>query len=272
LIEAIASTSNPAEKNTVMPVTMRHKRGRMIWGLSLHGWEELMRGSLLAVGALGVVVGLATTFVVTLTREELEQSKRELDAYKLTTDGKVADARKEGIEAGKTAGDALVRAAELEKKAAELTAANLALEALIEPRTFGTAEKAIEWGRSLAKFAGKKIKVLSQPNDLESATLGRNIVFALQQGGELLVRDETMQFQFPGIAYGISVSGDDNELVEALIAALRTKFEVVRAALPDTKPHGAGMVVERVNPIPPPDATILVGVKGLQYPTPAAAK
>ena len=43
----------------------------MIWGLELHTWEEIMRGSLVAVGAFGLIGGLATWFVVSLQRGEL---------------------------------------------------------------------------------------------------------------------------------------------------------------------------------------------------------
>jgi hypothetical protein len=89
------------------------KASRML-GLNLHAWEILMVFSL-------VVVALATVFVVALTRKEASEIKREYDTYKLTVDAKVAEAKAEGIKAGEAAGDALARAAALEKKAARLT-------------------------------------------------------------------------------------------------------------------------------------------------------
>lgn len=90
----------------------------MIWGLSLHGWEDLMRGSLLIVGVAGLVAGLSTWFVVKLQRAEIAQSSIELAQYKSDAAVKVEEARNEGIKAGETAGNAVVRAAELEKEAA----------------------------------------------------------------------------------------------------------------------------------------------------------
>lgn len=68
-------------------------------GLDLHGWEYLM------------IASLATGAVVVLTRQENEHVRAEYETYKLTVEGKVADAKKEGIEAGGglTSGSALSR-------------------------------------------------------------------------------------------------------------------------------------------------------------------
>jgi hypothetical protein len=83
-------------------------------GLNLHAWEILMVFSLVAVA-------VAAVFVVVLTRKEAAEIKREYDTYKLTVDAKVAEAKVEGIKAGEAVGDALTRAALLEKEAATLT-------------------------------------------------------------------------------------------------------------------------------------------------------
>jgi len=83
-------------------------------GLDLNAWEILMVFSL-------VSVGFTTVFVVALTRKEASEIKREYDTYKLTVEAKVADAKLAGVKAGETTGDALVRAAALEKEAARLT-------------------------------------------------------------------------------------------------------------------------------------------------------
>ena len=90
------------------------RKARRMLGLNLHAWEMLLVFSL-------VVVALATVFVVALTRKEASEIKREYDTYKLTVDAKVAEAKAEGIKAGEAAGDALARAAALEKEAARLT-------------------------------------------------------------------------------------------------------------------------------------------------------
>lgn len=57
----------------------------MIWGLSLHGWEDVMRASLAIVGVSGLVVGLSTFFVVKLQREEIRLSNERIAAAELET-------------------------------------------------------------------------------------------------------------------------------------------------------------------------------------------
>jgi hypothetical protein len=75
----------------------------------------------------------------------------------LTVDAKVADAKKEGIEAGKAAGNALVRAAELEKEAAAL---KLELERLSTPRVrLMTPEASAVLLEKLKPFAGTKFDI-----------------------------------------------------------------------------------------------------------------
>lgn len=91
----------------------------MVWGLSLHGWEDLMRASLLVVGAAGLVAGLSTWIFVNLQRAEIAQSAAELARYKSDAAIKVEEARNEGITAGKTASDAVLRAAESNERAAK---------------------------------------------------------------------------------------------------------------------------------------------------------
>ncbi|WP_426407115.1 hypothetical protein [Bradyrhizobium ganzhouense] len=96
---------------------------KMIWGLSLRVWEDLMRGSIFAVGVFGLIAGFSTWFVVKLQRAEIAESAKEMTKYKADVALEVEEARNKGIEAGKAAGDALLRAAELEKQAAEANAA-----------------------------------------------------------------------------------------------------------------------------------------------------
>lgn len=136
---------------------MSSKSERVIWGLSLNGWEEVMRGSLVVVGAFGLIAGLATWNVVSLQRDELKSAQNEFDLYKLGVDEKVADAKKEGIEAGKVAGDALVRAAALEKEAAN---AKLELARLSTPRfKLITPEAAATLIEKIKPFAGTKFDI-----------------------------------------------------------------------------------------------------------------
>ena len=110
-----------AEANKENKTTFSKGVRGMLWGLELHSWEQIMLGSLLAAGVIAIAVFVTTACVVILTRRENVATKVEYESYKLLVEGKVADAKKEGIEAGKMAGNALLRAAEFENRAAEAT-------------------------------------------------------------------------------------------------------------------------------------------------------
>jgi hypothetical protein len=139
-------------------------------------------------GVCPAIVGWSTYAVVQLQRRESDEAKRELEEYKLTVEGKVADAKKEGIEAaGEKAGNALLRAAELEKQAEGLRAANLALEAEIAPRRLTELQiKAI--GSALSSFSGKKVSIVSYSLDSEAAILSQQIASSLEVA-KIEVRD-----------------------------------------------------------------------------------
>lgn len=122
-----------------MPAATLSKRGRMIWGLSLHGWEEVMRGSLAIVGVFGLLVGLATYFVVTLTREEAAESKRQFEEYRAEAAGEVSKAN-EHIAVLSTQGEQLRKdTAEANARAVE---AQFALEKLKAPRLLSAEHQA----------------------------------------------------------------------------------------------------------------------------------
>jgi hypothetical protein len=94
------------------------KEVRRMLGLGLDSWNSLLV-IFLGIGALAaLVVGVSTYAVIRLQKAEAKDATDAFELYKLRVAAQVAEAKKEGIDAGKTAGDALVRAAELEKDAA----------------------------------------------------------------------------------------------------------------------------------------------------------
>lgn len=158
----------------------------MIWGLSLHGWEDVMRVSLIIVGVSGSIAGLATWFVVKLQRTEIMQSEIALEKYKEDTKVKVEEAKNQGIEAGKTAGDALVRAAALEKDAAQSKerAAKLELElAKIKQPRLIPEEKLKPLAKKLESFSSTPFDLAIIPGDPEAAIFGVTIATVLETAG-----------------------------------------------------------------------------------------
>jgi hypothetical protein len=82
---------------------------RMILGLGLDSWNNLIVWFLLIGAGFGVLAGGATYAAFELQKQESRASKDEYERYKLTVAGKVADAKSEGIEAGKAAGGPFLR-------------------------------------------------------------------------------------------------------------------------------------------------------------------
>jgi hypothetical protein len=99
-------------------ITNFSKKATRMFGLGLDSWNNLVV-VFLGIGAIAaIIVGISTYAVVRLQKAEAKDASDAFELYKLGVAAQVAEAKKEGIEAGKTAGDALVRAAELEKEAA----------------------------------------------------------------------------------------------------------------------------------------------------------
>jgi hypothetical protein len=91
-----------AETPKIKKIVFSKKVSRML-GIDLHSWEQLMLASLGIAGLVAVAVFITTASVVILQRAENARTKNEFDEYKLTVEGQVAEAKKEGLEAGKTA-------------------------------------------------------------------------------------------------------------------------------------------------------------------------
>ena len=113
--------SSPKRATQEIPMTANaifSKRVSRMWGMSLDTWNNVLLAFLAIAAFAAAVVGFSTYATIRLAKEEAAASKAEFEAYKLTVEGKVADAKREGIKAGETAANAQLRAAELEKETA----------------------------------------------------------------------------------------------------------------------------------------------------------
>ncbi|MEK9281154.1 hypothetical protein MTR72_16245 [Bradyrhizobium sp. ISRA442] len=221
---------------TVMGSTKYHsglqpKRvSRVIAGFDLHGWEQIMVVTLFAAGLVAIAVAVATACVVILTRHENAQTKTEYEAYKLTVEGKVADAKKEGIEAGKSAGSALLRAAELEKQAAALKAANLALEAKVAPRRL-TGENLTKLADALSKMVHLPIGIVSRLFDPESTDFADDLAQSFSRANWTPVRQNDWTMSNKGLALatfeGTAIPADLSAELLAALSLVGLKAEII---------------------------------------------
>ncbi len=147
------SATNANDRSATIPTASFSNRVKRVLGLSLHEWENAMVVFLIAAGLFALLAGAATWAVVRLQRIELAASQRELDRYKTEAGLKIEEARREGIEADKTAGNAMLRAAELEKEAASARLETEKLKAAVTWRTI-SSQTAAKLERSLAAHPG----------------------------------------------------------------------------------------------------------------------
>jgi hypothetical protein len=111
-------TMNEAEI-TQMQTTTGARMDSTLLGHDSDWWNVAMLISLGVAALVAVFVAAATTGVIIVQKREAVAAKDELDRYRLTVDGRIADARKEGIAAGEAAGGVLLKAAEANERAAK---------------------------------------------------------------------------------------------------------------------------------------------------------
>lgn len=149
----------------------------------------------------------------------------------------------------------------LHSEALSLEAANLALEAQIQPRRLNAGEIDAA-AKALRPFAGKTVKISSHPNDVDAAILGAQIIDILSRA-DMGAVDRRMTYQsFGAIGIGVLVSGGDDNLVAALIAALPPKLGAKRGEPPKGYPTITIAGEDSVTA----NATIFVGAKPLPAP------
>jgi hypothetical protein len=215
------ATANRAMHATAMTTDIdSSKKARRMLGLGLDSWNNILLFFLAITAVAAAFVGFSTYATIQLAKQEAADSKREFEEYKLTVDGKVADAKSEGIKAGEAAGNALVRAAELEKKAAELKTANLALEEKMQPRRL-TGENSAKLSAALSKMQPLPIGIVSRIFDPEGADFADDISNAFARAHWLQVRQRDWTMSNKGVAIA-TLEGTEipAELSAALLGAL----------------------------------------------------
>jgi hypothetical protein len=166
------------DTDTMVDAAIPSKGTRRMLGVSLQGWESAAVLFLIVAGIAAALAAAATWAVVRMQRAELADATVTFDKYKLAADTQIAAAKKEAVETAQNAGNALVRAAALEKEAAELKSANLALEARLAPRRLSGAQSA-RMSAILAAEPGMKLAVVSRAFDSEGKDFADDLAVTL---------------------------------------------------------------------------------------------
>jgi hypothetical protein len=219
----------PAAETPQITKTSFSRRVRRVLGLDLHSWEQWMLLSLGVAALAAIAVVVTSASVVILTRHENAETKKEYEAYKLTVDGKVADAKREGIEAGKTAGNALVRAAELEKEAANARLETERLKAVVAWRAI-SAPQVDELVRTWSLNPGS-VNVYWQDGDPEALFFAIQLSNVLQRANWKV--SALAMSPNNGILFNLivpPVSGMDADSLRSGLVAAKIPFSAVHPA------------------------------------------
>jgi hypothetical protein len=210
-----------------IPQTMNEKSAvastTLLLGHAGGWWDFWMICSLAAAAFVAVFIVFFTAGSVIIHKREAATASDELGWYKLETNGKVAAATESGIAAGKAAGAALLRAAALEKEAQELKAANLILEAKIQPRRL-SGEESKKLSAALSSLHPLAIGIVSRLFDPEGADFADDFAKAFDSAKWQAVRQRDWTMSDRGVAIatfdGTSIHGDlAKRLLDALASA-----------------------------------------------------
>jgi hypothetical protein len=214
------------------------------WWFDRSWYGLLIAGALTALAATATVIFLFVQFWSSGVRErhtEWRTSALELQAE----------------EARKDTATALRDAAKANEATENLRAQNLSLTAQIAPRRL-SKEQQVSIGKSLVAFTGKRVRMESYGLDTESAIFGRQIGSALSLARIDL--DDALMSKISGgaIVLGVHVTGDDKELVSALLAALSSAGVLTS---PEPFPTHLAGVTMGIRPTVAPAANVFVGIK-----------
>jgi len=185
---AISTAMIPStEAARTMDTTTAATATTLLLGHNGGWWDLWMIISVGAVAVAGLSVLIFTAGSVMVHKRETAAAEHALEKYKLEVEGKVADAKAEGLAAGKTAGDANQRASEADERAAKANERAAALEKEAAAANERTAQvmKETAWRqltdaqkKSLSTaFATRKgkVRLMWIANDPESLALATQI-------------------------------------------------------------------------------------------------
>lgn len=191
-----------------------------MFGFDLHWWEHAMLYSLGATALAAIAVGVATTVVVMLTRQENRDKSEELAKYQSDADVKIAEARRGAAEANENT--------ERERSA------RLALEAKVAWRRL-SAQQSTALTAALAGRAFAMHFDFSQ-SDPEAAQFAEDLHTSLVRTNGITVHPHALVY--PPAPLGVIVSGRQSPARLELESALKSaavEFSVAETEAPDPR-------------------------------------
>jgi hypothetical protein len=200
---------------------------RRIFGLPLERALELVNAinvaALWAAAIAGAFIAVTAYFIIKWQGEIQSTKDAAFETYKTGVSAKVAEAKQEGIEAGKTAGNALVRAAGLEKEAADARLETERLKQVVAWRSI-SPEGASELEKVLAVKPGS-VNLRFTDGDPEALFLAIQFSQILSEANWKIGMGAS---KLPNaILFGIAIPdapGDDVQTLRGALASARISF------------------------------------------------
>jgi flagellar basal body-associated protein FliL len=168
-----------AEAPNTEKTAFSKKVRRSVFGITLHGWEQLMLLALGATGLVAIAVALTTTSVVILQRHETAEAKRELEEYKVEAGTKISAAEAVGLTAKADIAKAHVSIAEADARTKEAEVKLEELRKQVGPRHL----KSQEFIEALVGKPTLPVEIMFLKDDADAFTLSLEIRTALQMAG-----------------------------------------------------------------------------------------
>lgn len=210
-----------------------------------------------ALAAFFTVVTIVSGYMQFKLNERISERKdRALAKYQSDASLQIAVANEKAKEAGKSAADAVLRAAQLDKETARLTAENLRLQSQLMWRTLSKSQASAILAAAMP-FKGQHLQIVSVMGDADGKQFGQQIAQVLRDAGWQCGDSDVYQAMFKQIPTGVSVhlnpihtgAGETPPAVLQLVALLSNVHVISR------------MQAVRNDEVPPKAIRILVGVK-----------
>jgi hypothetical protein len=233
-----------AADNTPISPTKTSPSIETTWlGFTSGFWDIALIVGLAFAALAAFFVVVTTVGSIVTNKRERELAQQEIAAYKLIVDAKVADAKHAGIEAGKEAGGAILRAAEANERAAKLEkdAEGLRLE-LAKLKTPLVARRLSEGQKKILtdglKGTGVLISLVAPSRDREVSMFALDFESAFEKAGVLtgtVKGGDVTQSGVSALPKGVNIVSPNDELkikVESIFRAAKIPFDAQILAAP----------------------------------------
>ena len=164
-----------------------------------------------AIAAFFTVVTIVSGYMQFKLNERISEKIGSLAQYQSDAGVQIAVANEKAKEAGRNAADAALRAAQLDRETARLTAENLRLQSQLMWRTLSHRE-ASTIRAAVAPFQGQQVQIVSVMGDADGKQYGQQFAQIFRDAGWQCSDSDVMQAAFKQAPIGVSVNLNPSDI------------------------------------------------------------